>query len=122
MATITDYSLHLQGYVIEMAIGIHAFEIGVKQRVAVDVDVEIASPYDFSNDKITSVLDYDFLRDQIRGLAATKHFDTQEAFCAGILGVALAGARVKRASVWTRKLDVYPDCQSVGVRLSGIPT
>jgi dihydroneopterin aldolase len=121
MATINRYSLHLQEFVIEMRIGIHDFERGVTQRVAIDVDVDLAGPYAFSADTIKGVVDYDFLRREIRALAASKHFDTQEAFCEAILSVALAGRGVERASVWTRKLDVYPDCRSVGVRLSGTP-
>tara|TARA_B100000676_G_C18041455_1_gene825220 strand:+ start:1110 stop:1472 length:363 start_codon:yes stop_codon:yes gene_type:complete len=111
--------IFLRDYEIIASIGIHEFERQNPQRIIVDVSLDLANdmPPDTAEDRIETVLDYDFLRDRIREIVEGRHFNLQETLCAEILTTCLQPNKVKAARVSTRKPDVYPDCDSVGVEM-----
>ena len=111
--------IFLRDYEIIASIGIHEFERQNPQRIIVDVSLDLANdmPPDTAEDRIETVLDYDFLRDQIREIVKGRHFNLQETLCAEILTTCLQPNKVLAARVSTRKPDVYPDCDSVGVEM-----
>ena len=101
-----------------MRIGIHDFELQAPQRMRFDVDLYV--PYAHSSpteDRIDEIVDYDFVRDTIRRLCETGHINLQETLCDDILTHLLAHTGVMAARVSTRKPDVYPDCDAVGVEV-----
>jgi len=100
---------------IATEIGVHAFEKGRKQRVLVDVTIDIEPG--FSDDDITSTLDYDEIRDFILKQSECQ-FNLQETLCYKILRYVDGLAQVRRAVVYVRKVDVYPETKEVGVELS----
>jgi dihydroneopterin aldolase len=104
------YTILLEGLEVEMGLGIHAHERAAPQRVTVRVEMECAYPK-VPEDRIGSVVDYDFLREGIRALAASRHFELQEVFCEEIATLALKDARVRSVRVRSMKLDVYPDAR-----------
>jgi dihydroneopterin aldolase len=112
-------TLFLRDFELAMDIGIHAFEIGRPQRVLVDVEMDVAPTLAFERDDLAGVIDYDFLRGEIAAVAASRRFNTQEAFCAEILARVLMRDNVTRAVVTTRKPDVYDDAAAVGCRMEG---
>ena len=111
--------IFLRDYEIIASIGIHEFERQNPQRIIVDVSLDLANdmPPDTAEDRIETVLDYDFLRDRIREIVEGRHFNLQETLCAEILTTCLQPNEVLAARVSTRKPDVYPDCDSVGVEM-----
>jgi len=111
--------IFLRDYEIIASIGIHEFERQNPQRIIVDVSLDLANdmPPDTAEDRIETVLDYDFLRDRIREIVKGRHFNLQETLCAEILTTCLQPNKVLAARVSTRKPDVYPDCDSVGVEM-----
>ena len=111
--------IFLRDYEVVASIGIHEFERQNPQRIIIDVALEIAEGASPGNgqDRIETVLDYDFLRERIRSIVGDRHFNLQETLCAEILEVCLAPDEVLGARVSTRKPDVYPDCDSVGVEM-----
>ena len=111
--------IFLRDYEIIASIGIHEFERQNPQRIIVDVSLDLANdtPPDTAEDRIETVLDYDFLRDRIREIVEGRHFNLQETLCAEILTTCLQPNKVLAARVSTRKPDVYPDCDSVGVEM-----
>lgn len=111
--------IFLRDYEVVASIGIHEFERQNPQRIIVDVSLEIADDIEpgSAEDRIETVLDYDFLRDRIRSIIADRHFNLQETLCAEIMEICLAPDAVVAACVSTRKPDVYPDCDSVGVEM-----
>lgn len=110
--------IFLRGLQVEAVIGIHAFEKSRPQRLLVDVDLYVplahASP---SNDSIEEVVDYDFVRDLVLERIARGPIALQETLCDDILRGLLANPSVAAARVSTRKPDVYPDCEAVGVEV-----
>ncbi|MEC9184263.1 MAG: dihydroneopterin aldolase [Pseudomonadota bacterium] len=111
--------IFLRDYEIIASIGIHEFERQNPQRIIVDVSLDLANDMlpDTAEDRIETVLDYDFLRDRIREIVEGRHFNLQETLCAEILTTCLQPNKVLAARVSTRKPDVYPDCDSVGVEM-----
>ena len=111
--------IFLRDYEIIASIGIHEFERQNPQRIIVDVSLDLANdmPPDTAEDRIETVLDYDFLRDRISEIVEGRHFNLQETLCAEILTTCLQPNKVLAARVSTRKPDVYPDCDSVGVEM-----
>ena len=116
--------IFLRDFEVVASIGIHEFERQNPQRVFIDVSLDIAEedPLDSAVDRIETVLDYDFLRGKIREITERRHFNLQETLCAEILLFCLEPEKVISARVSTRKPDVYPDCDSVGVEMESRKT
>jgi dihydroneopterin aldolase len=105
-----DYTILLEGLVVEMGLGIHPHERAAAQRVTLDVTMRCR--YDATPaDDIAAVVDYDFLRERIRALTAARHFELQETLCDEVAGLALADPRVVEVRVRSMKLDIYPDAR-----------
>ncbi|MDV3457184.1 dihydroneopterin aldolase [Sphingomonas sp. HF-S4] len=105
-----DYAIHLEGLEVAMGLGIHEVERAAPQRVV--LDVAMTCHYDDApRDRIEDVVDYDFLREQIRTLAASRHFELQEVLCDHVAALALADPRVTQVRVRSMKLDIYPDAK-----------
>lgn len=99
-----------------VSIGIHDFELATPQRILIDVDLFVplaaSSP---QHDAIAEVVDYDFVRECIDQVLARGHINLQETLCDEIVRLLLAHPQVVTVRVATRKPDVYPDTQAVGV-------
>ena len=110
--------LFLRGLTVQAHIGIHDFELHASQRLIIDVDLYVSfagtSPKD---DRIDEVVDYDFVRAVVHGRVAEGHINLQETLCDDILTRLLEHTGVMAARVSTRKPDVYPDCEAVGVEV-----
>ena len=110
--------LFLRGLAVQAQIGIHDFEKTAPQRVLIDVDLYVSlegsTPKD---DRIDEVVDYDFIRAVVHERVARGHIGLQETLCDDILQRLLQHTGVLAARVSTRKPDVYPDCESVGVEV-----
>ncbi|MCW2305771.1 dihydroneopterin aldolase [Rhodobium gokarnense] len=110
--------LFLEDFEVTIDIGIHDHEIGTPQRVLINVDIEVDAVVDGTRgDEIDHVLDYDFIRGGIHGLVESRRYNLQETLCRDILAMLFSRPEVLAATVSTRKLDVYPDCKSVGCRM-----
>ena len=110
--------LFLRGFELQVRIGIHDFELQGSQRMRFDVDLYV--PYVHSSptqDRIEEIVDYDFVRAVVHGRIAEVHINLQETLCDDILTRLLEHTGVMAARVSTRKPDVYPDCEAVGVEV-----
>lgn len=108
MADGATYVIRLDGLEVEMGLGIHDHERAAPQRVRIDVAMTCiySEP---PQDRIDAVVDYDFLREGIRALVASRHFALQEVLCDRVAALALRDPRVREVRVRSTKPDVYPD-------------
>ena len=99
-------------------IGFHEFEIGTPQRLLVTVEIWLDHVPAADSDDPATAWDYDFLRGEIRRLAADRRYNLQESLVHRIYDqfAALRGVRALRVS--TAKPDIYPDARSVGIELA----
>jgi dihydroneopterin aldolase len=109
--------IFLKNFETSVSIGIHDFEKEARQRVIVNVDLYLDPDGRVERDHIDETVDYDFVRREIVALAESSHFNLQETFCERILAICLARPGVMAARVSSEKLDVYPDCESVGFEI-----
>lgn len=103
-----EYTTILEGLEVAMRLGIHPHE-AEPQRVRLSVWMTVAYPVVPDSDTIDAVLDYDFLRDGIRAMAAGPGFALQETLVEAVASLCLADPRVRSVRVRSLKPDVYPD-------------
>ncbi len=110
--------LFLRGLTVSARIGIHDFEKTAAQRILVDADIyvplEDTAP---EQDALHEVVDYDFVRAVVKERVSRGHINLQETLCDDIVTALLAHPGVTAVRVSTRKPDVYPDCEAVGVEV-----
>lgn len=109
------YTIRLDQLEVSMGLGIHAHERAAQQRVVLSVDMDCTYPA-MPEDRIDAVVDYDFLRENIRALSGSRHFELQETLCEEVAALAMRDPRVTAVRVRSRKLDVYPDA-TVGCQI-----
>jgi dihydroneopterin aldolase len=109
--------LFLRGLSVPVRIGIHDFEQAAPQRIVFDIELYVPLRHSTpQQDQIREVVDYDFVREVVLARVARGHINLQETLGDDILDALLAHPGVAAASVSTRKPDVYPDCEAVGVQ------
>jgi len=108
----------LEGYDVPVDIGFHDFEVGTPQRLIVSVEVWVDEASFAASDERSHAWDYDFLRTEIGALAGSRRFNLQETFAREVYNLVAARRGVTALRVSTRKPDIYPDCDGVGVELA----
>ena len=110
--------IFLREVLLDANIGIHDFERKGSQRLVINVDVfvplAVSTP---RHDRISEVLDYDFVRQTIRQRIALGHINLQETLVDDIAQALLAHPGVLAARVASEKPDVYEDVEAVGVEV-----
>lgn len=99
-------------------IGFHDYEIGAPQRLLVTVELWLDRFEPPEGDDPAAAWDYDFLRTEVRRLAAERRYNLQETLARSIYDrlAALAGVAALRVS--TSKPDIYADARGVGVEIA----
>jgi dihydroneopterin aldolase len=116
--TLSCRRIFLRDHVVSVQIGAHDFEKGQAQRVI--FNVELFVPYAVSTpqtDKLSEVVDYDFVREVIAQRVASGHVELQETLCDDLAGRMLMHPQVWAVRLSSCKPDVYPDCAGVGVEV-----
>jgi dihydroneopterin aldolase len=110
--------IFLREVLLDANIGIHDFERRGAQRLVINVDVfvplAVSTPH---HDRISEVLDYDFVRLTIRRRIEQGHINLQETLVDDIARALLAHPGVKAVRVASEKPDVYEDVEAVGVEV-----
>ncbi|MBK8527724.1 MAG: dihydroneopterin aldolase [Rubrivivax sp.] len=113
--------LFLRDFELPVHIGVHDFEQGSSQRLRFNVDLYVAlADSTPQGDRISEVVDYDFIRQRITERVQRGHVQLQETLADDVLQLMLAHPGVRAACVSTEKPDVYPDCAAVGVEVFGL--
>jgi len=108
----------LEGLEVQADIGFHDFEIGSPQRLLVCVEVWLAALSSPADDHPAEAWNYDFLRTEVRELAAARRYNLQETLAHAIFERVAAFHGVRAVRVRLSKPDVYPDAQAVGVEVA----
>ena len=108
----------LESLAIETDIGFHDFEVGAPQRLLVTIELwldEVVPPPD---DEPARAWNYDFLRSEVREIAASRRFNLQETLAHAVFERLAAFRGVRALRVRTSKPDIYPDAHGVGVEIA----
>ena len=112
------YLVKIRRLQVDMFIGVHQHERHSKQRVAIDVELELDYPAEgFSKAIYKNVGCYETLVDKIKTLSKEGHVVLVETFADKIADIALDDERVISAAIHVEKLDVFSDCEAVGATI-----
>jgi dihydroneopterin aldolase len=110
----------LEDFDLPVDIGFHAFEIGMPQRLRVNIEVWLDAGFFPTSDRVAEAWDYDHMRSAILAMVEGRRFNLQETVAHEIYAMVASRQGVTGLRVSTRKPDVYPDCAAVGVELSSL--
>jgi dihydroneopterin aldolase len=110
--------IFFEGMEVLADIGFHDFEIGVRQRLLLSIDVWVDKHSFAGDDAVSSAWNYDTIRTEVLRLVKQRRYNLQETLVGAIYRMIAARAGVTALRVSTRKPDIYPDCDAVGVELS----
>jgi dihydroneopterin aldolase len=111
----------LEGLEVQADIGFHDFEVGAPQRLLVSVEIWLDDASLPADDDPAGAWNYDYLRTEVRALAASRRFNLQETLAHAILDRLAAFRGVKALRVRTSKPDIYADAHGVGVEIASFP-
>lgn len=110
--------IFLREVLLDANIGIHDHERAGSQRLVINVDVfvplAVSTP---RHDRISEVLDYDFVRLTVRRRIEQGHINLQETLVDDIARALLAHPSVAAVRVASEKPDVYEDVEAVGIEV-----
>ncbi|HVM37006.1 MAG TPA: dihydroneopterin aldolase [Sphingomicrobium sp.] len=108
----------LESLEVETDIGFHDFEVGRPQRLLVTVEIWLDDLREPAGDDPVLAFDYDFVRSEVRALAAARRYNLQETLAHAIYRRFAAMHGVAALRVATAKPDIYPDARCVGVEIA----
>ena len=102
---------------LAVRIGAHEAERHGPQRVLVSAELLVVPAAPLGTDDLAEVVDYDAIKRDIAALAEAPHVDLQETLAERVAQLCLKPRDVAAVEVYLRKIDVYPECRSVGIRI-----
>ena len=111
-------SILLDELEVQADIGFHDFEVGEPQRLLVTVEIWVSDMAAPEADDPGETLDYDYLRSEVKALAAERRYNLQESLAHAIYRRFAQIKGVTALRVATAKPDVYPDTRRVGVEIA----
>ncbi len=110
--------IFLRNYTTKVHIGVYENEKQTQQLMRFNIDIYVLlSDCTPSNDQLDEVLDYDIMQQTITQCTQAKHINLQETICDDIARKLLQQEKIQAVRVTTEKLDVYKNCESVGVEV-----
>jgi dihydroneopterin aldolase len=103
--------------VLPALIGVHRHEQDGRQRVRINLDLEVPEDPVPLADRLAEVVNYEDIVTGIRKIVAAGHINLVETLAERIAARCLADRRVERVLVRVEKLDVFADAGSVGVEI-----
>lgn len=113
------YRVFVRDLVLNASIGVHLHEKDARQRVRINVEMDVRPGVARLDDDLGNVVCYDELIQAVETLSQGPHIQLAETMAERILDLCLADERVRRASVTVEKLDVYANAGAVGVTMTG---
>ncbi len=103
---------------VMISIGCNAAELQKKQRVTVNVTLDVQINENWRKDSIGDVLSYADIVSFIEGIAAEGHIHLVETFAERIIDACLKDRRVNQACVRVEKPDIFDHAKAVGAEIT----
>jgi dihydroneopterin aldolase len=103
--------------VLAALIGIHRHEKDGRQRVRINLEMEVVETEQPVQDRLDDVVCYEDVVTAIRGIVAAGHINLVESLAELVADRCLMNPRVIKVQVRVEKLDVFADASSVGVEI-----
>lgn len=99
-------------------IGFHDFEVGTPQRLLISVELWLDPADSPTDDSPATAWDYDFLREEVRRIAASRRYNLQETLVRALFDRFAACHGVMALRIGSNKPDIYADARGVGVEIA----
>ena len=103
--------------VLAALIGIHRHEKDGRQRVRINLEMEVIEEETPVQDRLSDVVCYEDVVTDIREIVTQGHINLVETLAELIAERCLKDQRVNKVRVRVEKLDVFADASSVGVEI-----
>jgi dihydroneopterin aldolase len=103
--------------VLAALIGVHRHEKDGRQRVRINLDMDVVENEEPIQDRLADVVCYEDVVTAIRAIVAAGHINLVESLAELVADRCLKDRRVKKVRVRVEKLDVFADASSVGVEI-----
>jgi dihydroneopterin aldolase len=107
----------VKNLVLPALIGIHRHERDGRQRVRINLDMEVLEGDQPVQDRLSDVVCYEDVVTAVRGIVAAGHINLVESLAELVADRCLKDRRVRKVKVCVEKLDVFADASSVGVEI-----
>jgi len=107
----------IRDLILPALIGVHLHEQDGRQRVRINLDMEVTEEGPVDTDRLAEVVNYEEVVGSVRALVAGGHINLVETLAEKIAGLCLSDKRVRSVRVRVEKLDVFADAASVGVEI-----
>ena len=112
-----QHQIMIEGLTLDMSIGILEQEKLKKQRVLLDVVLNM-SPKETYEDEIENTISYAEIIEKIQALASSKHFNLVETFAEDIVELCFGYSSIFQADICVKKPDILKHATAVGFRLT----
>jgi dihydroneopterin aldolase len=99
------------------SIGVHAHEHDAKQRIRINLELDVLEGTRPLEDDLRNVVCYDEIISAVRRIVDAGHVRLIETLAERIAQLCLSDPRIRRARIQIEKLDVYADVASVGIAI-----
>lgn len=103
-------------------IGVHRHEKDGRQRVRLNLDMEVLEDGWSNQDRLSDVVCYEEIVSAVRDIVAAGHINLVETLAEMTAATCLKDHRVRKVKVRVEKLDVFADAGSVGVEIERVNT
>jgi 7,8-dihydroneopterin aldolase/epimerase/oxygenase len=107
----------VEGIAVDVAIGMHPWEKHPARPNRLRVDVEMFVPLGAVAASAAGIVDYDPVRDLVRGGAGRPHVEFLETLAEELLAEAFRDARVAAARVRLTKTQIFPEAAGAGIEV-----
>lgn len=116
MAKNTD-QVFIRDLTLDMSIGIYDHEKAAKQRVIINVMIDVESNLETPPESINDVVSYEKISKEIETLSESQHFNLAETFAENIATICLSQEKALSVQVKIEKPDIIENTKSVGVEI-----
>jgi dihydroneopterin aldolase len=108
----------VKNYEVDARIGAYEAELHRLQKMRFNVDMFVALGCSTPEyDELHEIVNSDIIANAIRSVLSRGHIRLQETVCDELVTALFKESRVRAVRVQAEKLDVYPECESVGTEV-----
>lgn len=111
------YRIVVRDLLLMCRIGIYEHERLAPQRVRINVDLAVTETAGAAADDIVNVYNYEDVINGVKAVIASGHINLVETLAEEIAAHCLKTSIVEDVRVRVEKLDVYADCESIGIEI-----
>ena len=108
----------IKNLILNIFIGIHAFEKKKKQRVRFNIEINTDPNLKPNNKDLSTILNYETVIKNIKTQVSKQHYELLEDLAENIFRIILQNRIVKKVNLKIEKLDIIKNSESVGIEFS----